>query len=56
MENTIRKLTYKTPEIDYVKIDSEITLQLNSSPPYPINERSEIMHKEYFDNEPYNMV
>lgn len=53
---TKNKRTYKTPEIEYVMIDSEISLQLQSHPPYPANENSGALMKDNFDNEPYKMA
>jgi hypothetical protein len=36
----INKKRYIAPEIEYVKMDTEISLQLQSHPPYPANEAS----------------
>ena len=57
MNNTSKnKRKYRTPEIEYVKMDSEISLQLQSHPPHPVNENTELLKKDYFDNEPYKMA
>lgn len=40
-ENLIlNKKRYRVPEIVYVKMDTEISLQLQSHPPHPVNEAS----------------
>jgi len=58
MSNTIKnKRTYKTPEIEFVVIDSEISLQLASNPPYPTNENSGSGYNIKFqDSDPYKMA
>ncbi len=57
MNNTTNnKRTYKTPEIEYVMMDSEISLQLQSNPPIPGNENTGALMKDNFDNEPYKMA
>ncbi len=55
-KTTKNKRTYKTPEIEYVMMDSEISLQLQSSPPHPVNENTGALMKDNFDNEPYKMA
>ena len=56
MKKTINKRKYKTPEIVQVVIDSDISLQLSSDPPNPVNEDTELFKKDYFNNEPYKMA
>jgi len=58
MSNTTKnKRTYKTPEIEFVVIDSEISLQLASNPPYPTNENPGSGYNINFQNtDPYKMA
>jgi len=57
MNNTTKiKRTYKTPEIEYVMMDSEISLQLQSHPPIPVNENPGSGYINFQDNDPYKMA
>jgi hypothetical protein len=52
-----KKRVYTAPKIEYVKLDNEISLILESNPPTGPNEGS-LMTPEYFKNDPFksNMV
>jgi hypothetical protein len=51
------KKTYITPQVELVKLDNEISLALESSPPEGPNETNNTMTApEYFGNEPFNTV
>jgi hypothetical protein len=49
---TVPKRIYIQPEIERVQLDNEISLVLESGPPFPGNESS-LMAPEYFNNDPY---
>ncbi len=50
--NNGKKREYQAPEIIVVGLDNEISLQLESSPPYPGNENIS-MSPEYFNQSPF---
>jgi len=52
MNTKIDKLVYSQPEITCVKLDNEISLALESDPPFGPNE---VMNNtpEYFNNDPF---
>lgn len=55
-KTTNNKRTYNTPVIEYVVIDSEISLQLASNPPYPINENPGSGYINLQDTDPYKIA
>jgi len=46
-----KKLLYTAPKIEYVKLDNEISLILESAPPLGPNETNNT--PEYFNNDPF---
>ena len=50
IENTVRK-SYKAPKIERIRLDSEISLALESNPPTGPNETSQA--PAYFNNDPF---
>ena len=52
-----QKRTYIVPQVERIELDSEIALQLESTPPKAPGEAS-LQAPEYFDNNPFkaNMV
>lgn len=55
--NTTIKKKYQQPEIELIKLDNEISLQLESyTPPYgPGETRNEVV-PEYFKSDPLHLV
>lgn len=47
----MKKHEYIMPEIKRILLDSEISLQMESTPPIPINESNALV-PEYFNNDP----
>jgi len=45
------KQKYTTPSIEKIKLDNQISLALESTPPYPDNESA--LTPEYLNNEPF---
>ena len=52
MKKNNNKLEYTQPFIKRIKIDNEISLVLESTPPSGPRESSRV-HPEYFNNDPY---
>ena len=52
MNSIIEKRVYTQPLIEYVKLDSEISLSLESPPPGP-DETTYLKAPEYFNNDPF---
>ena len=52
MNSIIEKRIYTQPQLEYVKLDSEISLSLESPPPGP--DETYLKAPEYFNNNPYN--
>ena len=48
----VNKTTYNSPKIERVILDNEISLVLESNPPYGPNESS-LMTPDYFNNDPF---
>ena len=48
----LEKRNYKTPEIEQIKLDNEISLTLDSAPPAGPNEGF-LKVPEYFANDPF---
>ena len=54
MNNTIKK-NYQEPEIKLIKLDNEISLQLESAvPPYGPGESYNMNLPEYFNKDPFS--
>lgn len=51
----MKKHEYVVPEIKCITLDSEISLQMESTPPIPINESNASM-PGYFNNDPLKMA
>ena len=51
----IKKRIYNTPQIEQVKLDSEISLALESAPPAGPNELT-LSTPEYFNNNPLKPI
>jgi hypothetical protein len=53
--NNIQKLTYSLPQIKRIKLDNEISLALESNPPFGPNESGDLGAgaPEYFNNDPF---
>lgn len=49
------KKKYTTPQIEKIDLDSEISLALQSAPPLGPGE-SQLLHPDYFNNDPYKMT
>ena len=52
MKNNIQKLTYSIPEIVSIKLDNEISLQLESAPPEGPGEGA-FLSPEYLRHDPF---
>ncbi len=50
---TKSKKTYCQPEIEMIVVDSEISLQLNSSPPIPANESLQRLNTNRESDNPF---
>ena len=51
----MKKQEYMAPEIKCIPLDNSISLQLESTPPAPMNEPSASV-PEYFNNDPLKMA
>jgi hypothetical protein len=49
----LQKRTYSTPNIECVKLDNEISLALESTPPTGPFESNNTNAPEYFNNDPF---
>lgn len=52
IDNKSPKQTYRSPKIEIIRLDTEISLILESSPPFGPDETS-LMPTEYFNNDPF---
>lgn len=52
IEEKIKKGIYISPKIERIQLDNEISLALESMPPYGPGE-SKLSKPEYFDNNPF---
>ncbi len=55
MNSIIEKRIYTQPQIEYVKLDNDISLALESAPPDGPNEVKNTA-PEYFKTNPYNTI
>lgn len=53
IENTAKR-TYLAPQIERIKLDNEISLALESTPPEGPGETSQV--SEYFNNDPFKIT
>ncbi|MDD4994356.1 MAG: hypothetical protein PHR83_19205 [Paludibacter sp.] len=53
LDNTSNKVTYIVPQIVHIKLDNEISLQLESEPPVFPGEGLGKVAPEYFNNDPF---
>ena len=51
--NMKNKITYFKPKVECIKLDSDISLQLESSPPIGPEETYNSNKPDYFDNTPF---
>jgi|GEM_PF-4303488 len=56
MENQMLKRNYNTPCIEQIEIDTDISLQLNSNPPYPVNENNTMLQRGNAVEDPFKMA
>ena len=52
---SIQKSTYCTPQIELIKLDNEISLQLQSEPPVAPGEGS-LRAPEYLNSDPFKLM
>lgn len=55
-ETKLMKREYSIPKIECVQLDNEISLALESTPPYPGNETQQLKAPDYFNNDPFKMA
>ncbi len=49
----MKKKTYTAPQIEFIILDNEISLALESAPPFGPEETNNVQIPEYFKNNPY---
>jgi len=53
MKTLINKKTYIKPRVELIKLDNEISLALQSTPPEGPGEGTGALSPEYFKNDPF---
>ena len=55
MNNDNQTKIYITPRIESIKLDNEISLVLQTDPPFPGNEGATLIAPDYYNNDPFKI-
>jgi len=54
--DNMEKRIYSTPQIEQIKLDNEISLALESTPPNTAPGESYLKQPDYFNNDPFKLA
>lgn len=56
MKTQINKMAYVQPQIELIKLDNDISLALESTPPQGPGEGTRALTPEYLNNDPFKTI